>query len=66
MRCRAIAAVLNEILGLHNKPKAVVHLVHKLMGPKKTKMKTKKTKKKKKKMMKKKMMKKKKEKKEEE
>jgi len=26
--------VLNEILGLHNKPKAVVNSVHKLTGPK--------------------------------
>ena len=34
-RHRAIEAVLNEILGLHNKPKAVVHSVHKLTGPKK-------------------------------
>jgi len=34
-RRRAIEAVWNEILGLHNKPKAVVHSVHKLMGPKK-------------------------------
>jgi hypothetical protein len=24
--------VLNETLGLHNKPKAAVHLTHKLMG----------------------------------
>ena len=36
------------MLGLHNKPKAAVHSVHKLAGPKK---KTTKTKKKKKKMM---------------
>jgi len=34
MRRRAIEAVLNEILGSHNKPKAVVH---KLTGPKKKK-----------------------------
>ena len=34
MRRRAIEAVLNEILGLHNKPKAAVH---KLTGPKKKK-----------------------------
>ena len=27
MRRRAIVAVLNEILGLHNKPKTVVHSV---------------------------------------
>jgi len=40
MRHRVIEAVLNEILGLHNKPKAVVHKVHKLMGPKKKKKKT--------------------------
>jgi len=32
-------AVLNEILGLHNKPKAAVHSVHKLTGPKKKKKK---------------------------
>jgi len=37
MMRRAIEAVLNEMLGLHNKPKAVVHSVHKLMGPKKKK-----------------------------
>jgi len=42
--------VLNEILGLHNKPKAAVHSVHKLTGSKKKK-KTKKKKKKKKMMM---------------
>jgi len=35
MRRRAIEAVLNEILGLHNKPKAAVQSVHKLTGPKK-------------------------------
>jgi len=35
MRHRVIEAVLNETLGLHNKPKAPVHLVHKLTGPKK-------------------------------
>jgi len=35
----AIEAVLNEILGLHNKPKAAVHSVHKLTGPKKKKKK---------------------------
>ena len=28
-------AVLNEILGPHNKPKAAVQSVHKLTGPKK-------------------------------
>jgi len=39
MRRRVIEAVLNEILGLHNKPKAAVHLVHKLTGPKKKKKK---------------------------
>jgi len=33
MRCRAIEAVLNEILGLHNKPKAVVHSVQYAEGP---------------------------------
>jgi len=32
-------AVLNKILGLHNKPKAAVHSVHKLTGPKKKKKK---------------------------
>jgi len=32
-RHRVIEAVLNEILGLHNKPKAAVHSVHKLTGP---------------------------------
>ena len=36
-RHRVIEAVLNEILGLHNKPKAVVHSVHKLTGPKRKK-----------------------------
>jgi ribosomal protein L12E/L44/L45/RPP1/RPP2 len=35
MRRRVIEAVLNEILGPHNKPKAAVHWVHKLMGRKK-------------------------------
>ena len=30
-------AVLNEILGLHNKLKAAVHSVHKLAGPKEEK-----------------------------
>ena len=38
-RRRAIEAVLNEILGLHNKPKAAMHSVHKLTGPKKKKKK---------------------------
>ena len=38
MRRRVIESVLNEILGLHNKPKAAVHLVHKLTGPKKKNM----------------------------
>jgi len=33
--------VLNEILGLHNEPKAAVHSVHKLTGPKKKKKKKK-------------------------
>ena len=32
MRRRVIEAVLNEILGLHNKPKAMVYSVHKLTG----------------------------------
>ena len=31
-RHRVIEAVLNKILVLHNKPKAAVHLTHKLMG----------------------------------
>ena len=44
MRRRAIEAVLNEILGLHSKPKAVVHSVYKLTGPKKKKKKKKKKK----------------------
>ena len=34
-RRRVTEAVLNEILGLHNNPKAVVHSVRELMGPKK-------------------------------
>jgi len=32
-RRRVIEAVLSEILGLHNKPKAAVPSVHKLTGP---------------------------------
>jgi len=48
-RPRAIEAVLNEILGLHNKPKAVVQPEHKLTGPKKRKKKKQQQKKKKKK-----------------
>ena len=32
-RHRVIESVLNECLGLHNKPKAEVHPGHKLMGP---------------------------------
>jgi len=36
-RHRVIEAVLNQILGLHNKPKTAVHSVHKLTGPKKKK-----------------------------
>ena len=32
-----IEAVLNDILGLHNKPKAAVRSVHKLTGRKKKK-----------------------------
>jgi len=39
MKHRVIEAVLINILGLHNKPKAAVHLVYKLMGPKKKKKK---------------------------
>jgi len=31
--------VLNEILGLNNEPKAAVHSVHKVMGPKRKKKK---------------------------
>ena len=38
-RRRVVEAVLNAILGLHNKPKAEVHSVHKLTGPKKKKKK---------------------------
>jgi hypothetical protein len=38
MKRRVIEAVLIDILGLHNKPKAAVHLVHKLTGPKKKMM----------------------------
>ena len=34
--------MLNDILGLHNKPKAAVHSVDNLMGPKKMKKKKKK------------------------
>jgi len=41
-RRRAIEAELNEILGLHNKPKTPVLSVHKLTGPKKKKKKKKK------------------------
>jgi len=41
-RRRVIVAVLNEILGLHDKPKAAVHPEHKLTGPKKKKKKKKK------------------------
>jgi len=44
MRHRVIVAVLNETLGLHSKPKAAVHSVHKLTGPKKNKNKNKKKK----------------------
>ena len=36
-RRRVIEAVLNDILGLHNKPKAAVHWVHKVTGWKKKK-----------------------------
>ena len=32
---RVVEAVLNETLGLHNKPKAAVDSVHQLTGPKK-------------------------------
>ena len=34
-RHRVIEAVLNKILGLCNKPRAAVHLVDKVTGPKK-------------------------------
>ena len=34
-RRRVIEAVLNGILGLHNKPKVAVHSVHKVTGHKK-------------------------------
>ena len=47
-RRRIIEAVLNEILGLNCKPKAAVHSVHKLTGPKEKKKKKEKEKKKKK------------------
>ena len=43
-RRRVIEAVLNDILGLHNKPKFAVHSVHKVTGPKKKKKKEKKKK----------------------
>jgi hypothetical protein len=33
-RHRIIEPVLNGVLGLHNKPKAEMHLGHKLTGPK--------------------------------
>jgi len=36
-RRRVIEAVLNEILGLHNKPKAALHSACELMSPKKKK-----------------------------
>ena len=48
-RRRIIEVVLNEILGLYNRPKAEVRSVHKLTGPKKKKKKKKKKNKKKKK-----------------
>jgi hypothetical protein len=41
MRHRVIEAVLNEILGLHNRPKAAARSVHNPMGPKKKKKKKK-------------------------
>jgi len=47
-RRKVIEDVLNEILGLHNRPKAAVHSVHKLAGKKKKKEKKKKKKKEKK------------------
>jgi len=46
-RRRAIEAVLNEIFGLHNKPKSAAHSVHKLTGHKKKKKEKEKEKKKK-------------------
>jgi hypothetical protein len=39
-RRRAIEAGLNDILGLHNKPKAAVQSVHKPTSPKKKKKNT--------------------------
>ena len=36
-RRRVIGAVLNDILGLHSEPKAVVRWVHKVTGTKKKK-----------------------------
>ena len=47
-RRRVIEAVLNETLGLHNKPKAAVHSVHKVTDQKKKKKEKEKKKKKKK------------------
>jgi len=44
-RRRVIEAVVNEISGLHNKSKAAVYSVRKLMGPKKKKKKKKRKKK---------------------
>jgi len=39
MRHRVIEAVLNETLGLHDRPEPAVHSVHKLTDPKKKKKK---------------------------
>ena len=36
-RRRVIEVVLNDIFRLHNKPKAAVHWVHKVTGPRKKK-----------------------------
>ena len=53
-RRRVTEAVLSEIVGMHIKPKAAVHSMHKLTGPKKKKEKKKEKKKKEKEEMKKK------------
>ena len=45
MRRRVIEAVLNDILGLHSKPKAAVDWVHKVTGCKKKEKKKEKKKK---------------------
>ena len=45
-RRRVIEAMLNEILGLNNKPQAAVHSVHKVTGLKRRRRRKKKKKKK--------------------